>query len=204
MNLLMKRFALAITQPPSIQQSQGNCSSRNFNYLTKSDGDHNQPCGSPEISPGNYLPFCTLAIDVVHSNHQQQPRNKWQSEQIVAVKITNNNNVEEAQHEKEIEYHIARLNPEHRGHLILRTCLDAFELIGPKGKHMCLVYEPMREPLWIFQKRFISRQIPLPIAKTYIFFLLVGLDYLHSECKVVHTGNTLSPFTFVLLQLIHR
>ncbi|EGD95605.1 CMGC protein kinase [Trichophyton tonsurans CBS 112818] len=74
-----------------------------------------------------------------------------------------------------------------RGHHILRTCLDAFELIGPKGKHMCLVYEPMREPLWIFQKRFISRQIPLPIAKTYIFFLLVGLDYLHSESKIVHT-----------------
>ncbi|EFE30401.1 uncharacterized protein ARB_02773 [Trichophyton benhamiae CBS 112371] len=120
-------------------------------------------------------------------------RNKWQSEQIVAVKITNNNNVEEAHHEKEIEYHIAHLNPKHRGHLILRTCLDAFELIGPKGKHMCLVYEPMREPLWIFQKRFISRQIPLPIAKTYIFFLLVGLDYLHSECKIVHTGDTLSP-----------
>ncbi|EZF32962.1 CMGC/SRPK protein kinase [Trichophyton interdigitale MR816] len=114
-------------------------------------------------------------------------RNKWQSEQIVAVKITNNTNIEEAEREKEIEYHIAHLNPEHRGHLILRTCLDAFELIGPKGKHMCLVYEPMREPLWIFQKRFISRQIPLPIAKTYIFFLLVGLDYLHSECKIVHT-----------------
>ncbi|EZF27719.1 CMGC/SRPK protein kinase [Trichophyton rubrum D6] len=114
-------------------------------------------------------------------------RNKWQPEQFVAVKITNNNNTEETQHEKEIEYHIAHLNPEHRGHLILRTCLDAFDLIGPKGKHMCLVYEPMREPLWIFRKRFISRQIPLPIAKTYIFFLLVGLDYLHSECKIVHT-----------------
>ncbi|EGD92104.2 CMGC/SRPK protein kinase [Trichophyton rubrum CBS 118892] len=130
----------------------------------------------------------------ISSNHQQQSRNKWQPEQFVAVKITNNNNTEETQHEKEIEYHIAHLNPEHRGHLILRTCLDAFDLIGPKGKHMCLVYEPMREPLWIFRKRFISRQIPLPIAKTYIFFLLVGLDYLHSECKIVHTGDTLFPF----------
>ena len=191
----MKKFALDITQPPSIQQSQEKCLSRNFSYLTKLDGDHNQPCGSPEISPGNnYLSFCTPAIDFVHSNHQQQSRNKWQPEQFVAVKITNNNNTEETQHEKEIEYHIAHLNPEHRGHLILRTCLDAFDLIGPKGKHMCLVYEPMREPLWIFRKRFISRQIPLPIAKTYIFFLLVGLDYLHSECKIVHTGDTLFPF----------
>ncbi|KAJ5937020.1 hypothetical protein N7466_003470 [Penicillium verhagenii] len=51
---------------------------------------------------------------------------------------------------------------------------------------MCLVYEAMREPLWIFQRRFIDRKLPLPIAKAYIYFLLVGLDYLHSECKVVH------------------
>ncbi|KAL2821807.1 kinase-like domain-containing protein [Aspergillus cavernicola] len=44
----------------------------------------------------------------------------------------------------------------------------------------------MREPLWIFQRRFVNGLLPLRIAKTYIYFLLVGLDYLHSECKVVH------------------
>lgn len=30
--------------------------------------------------------------------------------------------------------------------------------------------------------------IPLPLVKTYIRFLLLGLDYLHSACRVVHTG----------------
>ncbi|EPS34067.1 hypothetical protein PDE_09029 [Penicillium oxalicum 114-2] len=66
--------------------------------------------------------------------------------------------------------------------------MDDFEVSGPEGKHLCLVYEPMREPLWIFQTRFVDRKIPLPIAKAYIYFLLVGLNYLHSECKAVHTG----------------
>jgi serine/threonine protein kinase len=28
----------------------------------------------------------------------------------------------------------------------------------------------------------------LPIAKTYILLLLAGLDYLHTGCRVVHTG----------------
>jgi hypothetical protein len=50
----------------------------------------------------------------------------------------------------------------------------------------------MREPLWIFQRRFVDRKLPLPIVKAYIYLLLVGLDYLHSECKIVHPGKCLS------------
>jgi serine/threonine protein kinase len=124
-----------------------------------------------------------------------QPRLKWQSEQTVALKIINCNNADDARHEKEIESHISQKNPEHRGRVILRTCLDDFEVTGPEGKHMCLVYEPMREPLWILQRRFVDRKLPLPIAKAYIYFLLVGLDYLHSECKVIHTGWCLSQLS---------
>lgn len=47
----------------------------------------------------------------------------------------------------------------------------------------------MREPLWILQKRFVDQRLPLPIAKAYLLILLAGLDYLHSECGVVHTGR---------------
>ena len=46
----------------------------------------------------------------------------------------------------------------------------------------------MREPLWLFQRRFKDEMIPLPIIKAYIYILLVGIDYLHTECKTVHTG----------------
>ncbi|KAJ5556542.1 hypothetical protein N7494_000457 [Penicillium frequentans] len=125
-------------------------------------------------------------------------RLKWQSEKVVALKITNSNNADDARHERDIESHITHQNPEHRGCTILRTCLDDFEVTSPEGKHVCLVYEVMREPLWILQRRFVDRKLPLPIAKAYIYFLLVGLDYLHSECKVVHTdlklGNILMSF----------
>jgi serine/threonine protein kinase len=46
----------------------------------------------------------------------------------------------------------------------------------------------MREPIWLFLRRFRDGKIPLPIVKTYIRFLLTGLDYLHTKCTVVHTG----------------
>ncbi|GFF41992.1 SRSF protein kinase 3 [Aspergillus lentulus] len=105
---------------------------------------------------------------------QDISRLKWQTEQTVALKIINSNNSDDARHEKEIESHISQQDPEHRGRVILRTCMDDFE------------------------RRFVDRKLPLPIAKAYIYFLLVGLDYLHSECKVVHTdlklGNVLMSF----------
>ncbi|KAL5359398.1 putative serine/threonine-protein kinase [Aspergillus floccosus] len=115
----------------------------------------------------------------------------WQSERTVALKIINSRHDRNAYHERDIEDHITRENPSHRGRMILRTSVENFEVAGTEGNHLCLVFEPMREPLWILKGRFVDRMLPLPIAKVYIYFLLVGLGYLHSECKVVHTDSKL-------------
>ena len=101
----------------------------------------------------------------------------------------NNRGSHVASHERDIEQHIAKTNPSHRGYDIIRTCCESFEVASRAGKHLCLVYEPMREPLWLFQRRFTDRRLPLPILKAYLLMLLAGLDYLHSECRIVHTGK---------------
>ncbi|KAL4998792.1 kinase-like domain-containing protein [Aspergillus recurvatus] len=111
----------------------------------------------------------------------------WHPDRFVALKIINNRSSLEAYHERDIEEHISRQSPIHRGRGIIRTCLDSFEVTGPDGSHLCLAYEPMREPLWILQKRFVDQRLPLPVAKAYLLILLAGLDYLHSECRLVHT-----------------
>ncbi|KAJ6008373.1 hypothetical protein N7540_012349 [Penicillium herquei] len=113
-------------------------------------------------------------------------RFKWQAENIVALKIVNSNDSDRSDDEKELESHIRQQNPKHPGHLMVRACLDELEVTGPNGKHKCLVYEPMRDPFWLFQDRFVDREIPLPLAKAYMYSILNGLDYLHSECEVVH------------------
>jgi serine/threonine protein kinase len=82
----------------------------------------------------------------------------------------------------------------HRGRPVVRNCLDSFEVTGSIGNHLCLAYEPAREPLWIVQKRFETERFPLSMAKGYILIILAGLDYLHSECRVVHTGKVPSYF----------
>jgi serine/threonine protein kinase len=109
-------------------------------------------------------------------------------EKVVTLKIINTN-ASSARREREVEEHIATAGPSHRGRSLMRTLLDYFELKGPEGFYSCLVYPPMREPLSMYQRRFDDRKMPLPLIKTYIRALLTGLDYLHNECRTVHTGK---------------
>ncbi|KAE8376134.1 hypothetical protein BDV26DRAFT_294364 [Aspergillus bertholletiae] len=111
---------------------------------------------------------------------------RWQSERLMTFKIVNSQSSNEGNHECDIEEHIARQNGQHPGRGIIRACLETFTLAGPGANHRCLVYEPVREPLWIVQKRFVDQKLPL--AKAYLLIILAGPDYLHSVCQVVHTG----------------
>ncbi|KAL4770116.1 putative serine/threonine-protein kinase [Aspergillus nidulans var. acristatus] len=113
----------------------------------------------------------------------------WGSQSTVwLARDVSSNSVDVARHEKEIECHIKQQNPEHRGRGILRTCLDDFKVTAN---------EPMREPLWIFHKRFVDRRLSLSIAKAYIYIFLVGLDYLHTDERLLwlfENKTTLTDF----------
>ena len=106
----------------------------------------------------------------------------------MALKIANYNAIS-AGHEREVEDHISTANPSHPGRPLTRTFLDSFEVKVSAGQHSCLVYSPMREPLSMYQRRFEGRKMPLSLIKTYFRALLTGLDYLHKECRTVHTGK---------------
>jgi serine/threonine protein kinase len=109
----------------------------------------------------------------------------------VTVKITASDCVDDdvAKHERIITRHLKR-NLSHDGFPFVRTMLDDFEVPGLDGPHLCLVYEPMREPLWLFQRRWENGKLPTALLKVYLRFLLRGLDYLHSECCIIHTGKS--------------
>ncbi|KND93789.1 Serine/threonine-protein kinase SRPK, partial [Tolypocladium ophioglossoides CBS 100239] len=82
---------------------------------------------------------------------------------------------------------IANANPSHEGLSFIRIPIDEFKLQGPQGTHSCLVYEPMRETLFRFQRRLPQQRLALPLFRCYIFLLLQTLDYLHTECRLIHT-----------------
>ena len=127
----------------------------------------------------------------------QLSRDPEEPERAVALKITNNNCNEYAAQERKTEEHIAEANPNNPAHVLLRTSSECFEITGPEGKHLCMACEPLRDPLWIYQDRFKSGKIPLPLVKIHLSILLEALDYLHTECNLVHTGMYFS------IQLAH-
>ncbi|RDW79237.1 uncharacterized protein DSM5745_06089 [Aspergillus mulundensis] len=110
----------------------------------------------------------------------------WELETIATLKIGNTTS-RTADNKRNIEERIAKTDPSHRGRSLFRTSTDYFCIAGLFGSHLCLVYAPLREPIWLYQRRFKERMIPLPIVKTYIRVRLTGLDYFHTNCKVVHT-----------------
>jgi serine/threonine-protein kinase SRPK3 len=94
-------------------------------------------------------------------------RRLWKSTHYVALKICNNDhaNTASACHELQISRHIATANPTHPGWQFVRTVLESFEITGPYGSHMGLVYEPMREPIWLLQRRFPDDRYPSDLLK---------------------------------------
>ncbi|KAJ5471946.1 serine/threonine-protein kinase, partial [Penicillium diatomitis] len=80
---------------------------------------------------------------------------------------------------------------EYRGRVILRTCLDNFEVTGPEGKH----------------RRFVNPKIPLPITKAYIYSSLLALTIFTQSAKSsIRLENILISFENenILLDFIKR
>jgi serine/threonine protein kinase len=65
--------------------------------------------------------------------------------------------------------------------------LNSFIHNGPNGKHFSMVFEIMGVTLLEIIKRYNYKGIPLPYVRIMAKQILVGLDYLHRMCGIIHT-----------------
>jgi serine/threonine-protein kinase SRPK3/serine/threonine-protein kinase SRPK1 len=65
--------------------------------------------------------------------------------------------------------------------------VDYFEHYGPNGKHVCMVFETMGPNVLALIKRFNFKGVPLQIVRKVAAHTLIGLDYLHRICGIIHT-----------------
>ena len=65
--------------------------------------------------------------------------------------------------------------------------LNSFIHSGPNGQHFIMVFEILGVNLLEIMKRYDYKGIPLPIVRTMTKQVLIGLDYLHRKCRIIHT-----------------
>jgi serine/threonine-protein kinase SRPK3 len=82
---------------------------------------------------------------------------------------------------------IVQAKPSHPGRKHVVSLLDSFEHKGPNGVHVCMVFEVLGENLLGLIKRWNHRGIPMPLVKQITKQVLLGLDYMHRECGIIHT-----------------
>ena len=77
--------------------------------------------------------------------------------------------------------------PSHPGRSHVITLLNHFVLTGPHGRHVCLVFECMGPNLLSLIKRYNYQGVPIPLVKHVTRQILLGLDWLHRVCGIIHT-----------------
>lgn len=82
---------------------------------------------------------------------------------------------------------MVQANPEAPGRKYVVELLDNFTHEGPNGKHVCMVFEVLGENLLSMIRRYHHRGIPVRLVQQIIYQVLMGLDYMHRECGIIHT-----------------
>ncbi|KAI8983413.1 Pkinase-domain-containing protein [Trametes punicea] len=78
-------------------------------------------------------------------------------------------------------------NPSHPGRNHIVSFLDHFEHNGPDDRHICLVFEPLGENLLALIERHKKTGVAVDLVRVIAKQMLLGLQYLHDECDLVHT-----------------
>ena len=65
--------------------------------------------------------------------------------------------------------------------------LNCFLHNGPHGRHFVMVFEILGVNLLEVIKRYNYKGVPMPLVRKLAKQLLLGLDYLHRMCQVIHT-----------------
>ncbi|KAF9119361.1 serine/threonine protein kinase, CMGC group [Mortierella sp. 14UC] len=117
-----------------------------------------------------------LARDTVENRH-------------VALKVVKSaaHYTETAVDEIKLLERVVKANPEAPGRKYVVELLDHFMHRGPNGLHVCMVFEVLGENLLSVIKRYRHQGIPIHLVRQIIHQVLMGLDYMHRECGIIHT-----------------
>ena len=94
---------------------------------------------------------------------------------------------ETARDEIKLLSRVSSFSPSHPGRQHIVSFLDSFSHQGPEAQHICIVFEPLGENLLALIERNKKKGVPRSLVKVITRQILLGLEYLHDECDLVHT-----------------
>ncbi|KAK2462028.1 hypothetical protein APHAL10511_006491 [Amanita phalloides] len=94
---------------------------------------------------------------------------------------------ETARDEIKLLSRVQSFSPNHPGTSHIVSFLDSFTHQGPESTHICIVFEPLGENLLALIERHKKKGVPRPLVRLIAKQILLGLEYLHDECDLVHT-----------------
>lgn len=95
---------------------------------------------------------------------------------------------EDNQEEFQIYKQLNQGSRQHPGRPHIRQALDIFTIPRPGGDHQCLVQKPMWESFRDLLYCNPNHRFSEDLLKAGLMQIFLALDYLHTECKLVHTG----------------
>jgi len=107
----------------------------------------------------------------------------------IALKVYINNS--KVHRELGVYQRINDLQSRHRGRDHVRKLLTSFEVQGPHGRHICLVHQPLGISLEELKDTYADDGVLEADAVREIFrHVIIGLQFLHEEAHVIHTGES--------------
>ncbi|CAA7258752.1 unnamed protein product [Cyclocybe aegerita] len=94
---------------------------------------------------------------------------------------------ETARDEIKLLSRVSSFSPAHPGREHIVSFLDSFSHQSLESSHVCIVFEPLGENLLALIERNKKKGVPRSLVKVIAKQILLGLEYLHDECDLVHT-----------------
>ncbi|GFG14846.1 CMGC/CLK protein kinase [Aspergillus lentulus] len=93
-----------------------------------------------------------------------------------------------------VSEHLSKCS-EHFGKNLVRLVLDSFEVVGPHGKHTCLIDQPLGMSFTGFRDLLPEKKFPKDLVQRSIQLTLIALAFMH-ENNVIHTDISSNNILF--------
>ncbi|RAK98805.1 putative serine/threonine protein kinase [Aspergillus ibericus CBS 121593] len=104
----------------------------------------------------------------------------------VALKIYERDSAH-GERETEVYNHLKSVESDLTGSVLVRHTLDAFQISSGDSSHQCLVHPPLGMSLFELRNRARGKVLPENVVKPALIHILLALDFLHTDARVVHT-----------------